>query len=90
MDFNDSCEFHQCQFRKVIELIPGGSNIEVNEENKHDYIKKYCSVIMVDSIRNQTEAFIRGFEQIIPRNALALFNEREFSVKLTGISVIDG
>jgi hypothetical protein len=45
---------------------------------------------MLDSIRQQTEAFVKGFEQMIPREALKFIDERELSVKLTGISTIDG
>ncbi len=45
---------------------------------------------MIDSIQEQTEAFVKGFEQMIPRKALMLLDERELSVKLTGISIIDG
>ena len=45
---------------------------------------------MVDSIAQQTEAFLKGFQTIIPRKALIPFNERDINLKLTGISYIDG
>jgi E3 ubiquitin-protein ligase NEDD4 len=40
------------------ELIPGGSNIEVTEENKKDYVKACAKYIMTDAIKEQTESFI--------------------------------
>lgn len=64
--------------------------MEVNENNKHLYVKKFCTALMIDSIQEQTKAFVKGFEQMIPRKVLMMFDERELGVKLTGISIIDG
>lgn len=60
---------------KTIELIENGVNVPVTDENKKEFVKRFCSAKMILNIEKQAKAFIRGLEQIIPREGLELFNE---------------
>ncbi|EAS06148.2 HECT domain ubiquitin transferase (macronuclear) [Tetrahymena thermophila SB210] len=76
-----------CQ--RTIDLIKDGQNIAVTEENKKQYVKKFCIVKMINNIEKQAKAFITGLEQIIPREALELFNVQELGLHLTGMPTVD-
>lgn len=61
--------------QKTIELVPNGENVPVTEANKKQYVKKFCAAKMILNIEMQAKAFIKGLEQIVPREGLELFNE---------------
>lgn len=48
------------------ELIPGGKNMPVTQENKAEYVQTYCYQKMAKDIKEQTEAFLSGFYELIP------------------------
>lgn len=73
----------------MIELIPNGISIKVNEQNKKEYVKLMCYAKMFSEIKEQTLSFIKGFNEIIPKEALVLFDEKELGMKLCGLSEID-
>ena len=60
--------------RKVIELVPGGSEVLVIEANKKEYVKKLAFTKMTENIREQSLAFIEGIEKVLPANYLKLLN----------------
>lgn len=70
------------EFGRVVrkELKPNGFNIPVTEENKLEYISLICEHKMTDSIRTQLDAFLKGFYEIVPRELVAIFNERVCTV----------
>nr|XP_040247435.2 E3 ubiquitin-protein ligase UPL1-like [Aegilops tauschii subsp. strangulata] len=43
------------------ELIPGGRNIRVTEENKHEYVDRVAEHRLTTAIRPQINAFMEGF-----------------------------
>lgn len=49
---------------KVIDLIPNGGNIRVNEYNRQQYVELYVKYVMEDSIKTQFAAFARGFMKV--------------------------
>jgi len=71
------------------ELIPNGKNIQVTEENKHDYVDKVCYAKMATEIRPQIEAFLEGLYDLIPCNLLKVFDYRELELMISGMPVID-
>lgn len=46
---------------RIVELVENGSEIIVNDENKKDYVKRYCKFILIDQFKEQIEAFKKGF-----------------------------
>ncbi len=46
---------------EMVDLIPGGRNISVTDENKFDYVQRVAAHRMTSAIRPQIEAFLEGF-----------------------------
>ncbi|CAD8054524.1 unnamed protein product [Paramecium sonneborni] len=71
------------------ELKPGGSDIEVTEEDKKDFVRKYCYQIMAKNIENQIKAIQEGFYSIIPKNDIKIFDSIQLEQLLCGEQYID-
>ncbi|KAG5417155.1 TOM1 [Candida metapsilosis] len=74
---------------KVIDLIPNGSNIPVTEENKQLYVKKVVEYRLQTSVEEQMENFLIGFHEIIPKDLVAIFDEKELELLISGLPDID-
>ena len=74
---------------EVIDLIENGRNIEVNEENKFDYVQKLCYAKLFDTIKPQIESFLKGFYEIIPLKLISIFDYRELELVISGLPTID-
>ncbi|KAH6900081.1 hypothetical protein B0T10DRAFT_14649 [Thelonectria olida] len=73
----------------VIDLIPNGREITVTEENKHDYVRLVVERKLLSSVKEQMESFLRGFHEIIPAELIAIFNEQELELLISGLPDID-
>jgi hypothetical protein len=69
-------------------LVPGGENIAVTNENKSEYIHLMADFKLNKQIRKQTELFLKGFTQLIPMQWLKLFDQNELQW-LIGGDVVD-
>ncbi|KAI5480937.1 putative e3 ubiquitin-protein ligase hula protein [Pseudohyphozyma bogoriensis] len=86
-DFVDEFEvFGEVQ---QIDLVPNGSNTPVTEENKAEYIKLLCQHRLKGRVEPQLQSFKRGLHEIIHKDALAVFDERELELLIGGLSEID-
>merc|ERR1711884_916249 len=88
-DLTFSTEIQEFGVTEVRDLIADGRNVIVTDENKQDYIKLVCQMKMTGAIRKQLAAFLEGFYDIIPRRLIAIFNEQELELVLSGLPVID-
>ncbi|XP_010277573.1 PREDICTED: E3 ubiquitin-protein ligase UPL2-like isoform X2 [Nelumbo nucifera] len=71
------------------ELIPGGRNIRVTEENKHEYVDLVAEHRLTTAIRPQINAFLEGFTELIPRDLVSIFNDKELELLISGLPDID-
>eukprot|EP01018_Ginkgo_biloba_P030617 Gb_17424 [translate_table: standard] len=71
------------------ELIPGGRNIRVTEENKHEYVDLVAEHQLTTAIRPQINAFLEGFSELVPRNLISIFNDKELELLISGLPEID-
>ncbi|XP_026661935.2 E3 ubiquitin-protein ligase UPL2-like isoform X2 [Phoenix dactylifera] len=71
------------------ELIPGGRNIRVTEENKHEYVDRLAEHRLTTAIRPQINAFMEGFTELIPRDLISIFNDKELELLISGLPDID-
>lgn len=71
------------------ELIPGGRNIRVTEENKHEYVDRVVEHRLTTAIRPQINAFMEGFSELIPRELISIFNDKELELLISGLPDID-
>lgn len=73
----------------TIELKPGGTDIPVTEENKKDYVDAVVEYRISKRIKDQFEAFMSGFSELIPQELITVFDERELELLIGGMSEID-
>ncbi|KAJ0024700.1 hypothetical protein Pint_08514 [Pistacia integerrima] len=71
------------------ELIPGGRNMKVTEENKHQYVNLVAEHRLTTAIRPQINAFLEGFNELIPRELISIFNDKELELLISGLPDID-
>ncbi|XP_054797950.1 E3 ubiquitin-protein ligase UPL1-like [Prosopis cineraria] len=71
------------------ELILGGRNIKVTEENKHQYVDLVAEHRLTTAIRPQINAFLEGFNELIPRDLISIFNDKELELLISGLPDID-
>jgi len=71
------------------DLIPGGSEIDVTEENKLDYIEKIIEWRFISRIKKQMNNFMAGFNDVISLDSIQIFDEGELELLLSGIGSID-
>ncbi|PWA89958.1 ubiquitin-protein ligase 1 [Artemisia annua] len=70
------------------ELKPGGRNIRVTEETKHEYVDLVAH-ILTNAIRPQINSFLEGFNELIPRDLISIFNDKELELLISGLPEID-
>ncbi|XP_022249557.1 E3 ubiquitin-protein ligase NEDD4-like isoform X1 [Limulus polyphemus] len=71
------------------ELKPGGANIHLNKENRLEYINLVIRWRFVSRIQPQMNAFLEGFNDIVPLSLIKLFDEHELELLMCGIGKID-
>nr|XP_043618820.1 E3 ubiquitin-protein ligase UPL1 [Erigeron canadensis] len=71
------------------ELKPGGGNIRVTEETKHEYVDLVADHILTNAIRPQINSFLEGFSELIPRELISIFNDKELELLISGLPEID-
>ncbi|KAL7689159.1 putative HECT domain, UBA-like superfamily, Ubiquitin-associated domain-containing protein [Plasmopara halstedii] len=81
----------QSNFGKVeiVDLIPDGRHVSVTDENKMEYVKLVTHHRMATGIRQQIDAFLKGFHQLVPPELIAIFNENELELLISGMPEID-
>ncbi|KAI7831649.1 hypothetical protein BC939DRAFT_405817 [Gamsiella multidivaricata] len=73
----------------TLPLVPGGENIPVTNENRGAYVRAYMEHYVHEHIRQEFEAFQRGFEKICGGQALKLLRPEELELLLCGNSELD-
>lgn len=71
------------------ELKPGGRNIRVTEETKHEYVDLVADHILTNAIRPQITSFLEGFNELITRELISIFNDKELELLISGLPEID-
>ncbi|CAK8678232.1 unnamed protein product [Clavelina lepadiformis] len=74
---------------KVNELKPGGSDIQVTDENKREYIQLVIKWRFVSRVQEQMKAFLQGFNELIPSNLVKIFDENELELLMCGLGDVD-
>lgn len=71
------------------DLIPGGSEVDVTDANKREYIRLIAQHRLTSSIRAQIDSFLEGLHDLVPRDLLSIFNENELELILSGLPSIN-
>jgi E3 ubiquitin-protein ligase NEDD4 len=73
----------------TLDLKEGGQEIEVTNENKKEYIDLITEWRIQKRVSEQFNAFIAGFNELIPTDLVNVFDERELELLIGGIADID-
>ncbi|OBT49275.1 hypothetical protein VE00_00448 [Pseudogymnoascus sp. WSF 3629] len=74
---------------ETVDLIENGRNVPVTEENKHEYVRLMVEFKLTGSVQEQLDNFLKGFHEIIPAELVAIFNEQELELLISGLPEID-
>ena len=75
---------------KTIELIPGGSKINVTKENAIRYVHLVAHRRLNIESSKQTNAFLLGFRDLIPAAWVRLFSPYELQKLISGDDTVKG
>ncbi|KIR59417.1 E3 ubiquitin-protein ligase NEDD4 [Cryptococcus bacillisporus CA1873] len=73
----------------TVDLKPGGRDVEVTEDNKKDYVDLVTEYRISKRVSEQFQAFMSGFNELIPQELINVFDERELELLIGGMSEID-
>jgi E3 ubiquitin-protein ligase NEDD4 len=73
----------------TIDLKPGGADVAVTEENKKEYVDLVVEYRISKRVKDQFDAFMSGFSELIPQDLINVFDERELELLIGGMSEID-
>uniref|UniRef100_A0A8C5BJZ3 E3 ubiquitin-protein ligase n=1 Tax=Gadus morhua TaxID=8049 RepID=A0A8C5BJZ3_GADMO len=71
------------------DLKADGTNVQVTEENKEEYISLMAEWRFSRGVEGQTKAFLDGFNEVVPLQWLQYFDEKELEVMLCGMQEVD-
>lgn len=74
---------------RVVELKPGGSDIDVTDENKLEYLALLLRYRMLGSVTEPLAALLAGLYEIIPKSVLSVFDYQELDFFLSGLPVLN-
>ena len=71
------------------ELVPGGADKAVTEDNKHEFIALRLREGLFEHARANLNAFVRGIYAVIPEELFLLVSSRDLGLMLSGTPTID-
>lgn len=84
-----SAEVEAFGVTETVDLVPGGRDIAVTEENKQEYVRLVVEHRLIKSVEAQLDAFLGGFHDIVPAELVSIFNEQELELLISGLPNID-
>uniref|UniRef100_A0A183BI21 HECT-type E3 ubiquitin transferase n=1 Tax=Globodera pallida TaxID=36090 RepID=A0A183BI21_GLOPA len=82
-------EVEEFGVRSTRQLKENGLKTTVTDSNKQEYVHLMCQMKMTGSIRQQLNAFLEGFYEVIPKKLISIFNEQELELLISGLPDID-
>ena len=75
--------------KRNVELVPGGSQLEVTSENLPEYLEAILKYRMMNRSKAQVTELLLGFFDVIPEPALTVFDPNELELLMCGLPTID-
>ncbi|KAJ0402143.1 hypothetical protein P43SY_000458 [Pythium insidiosum] len=88
LDFS-VCEQDEHGNCTVVDLIPGGRDVLVTDDNKAEYVQRKLQYVLFERVSSQLFAFLKGIYDIVPCELLMLFDAEELDFVLSGSDEID-
>ncbi|RLN68836.1 hypothetical protein BBJ28_00002716 [Nothophytophthora sp. Chile5] len=73
----------------MVELKPGGSAIDVTDENKMEYLGLVLRYRMLGGVAEQLTALLKGLYEVIPKSLLTIFDYQELDFFLCGLPTLN-
>jgi E3 ubiquitin-protein ligase NEDD4 len=73
----------------TVDLKLDGAGIAVTEGNKEEYVDLMVEYRISNRVKDQFDALMSGFRELIPQDLISMFGERELEWLIGGISKID-
>lgn len=73
----------------VIPLKKGGEDVDVTNDNKHEYVKLMLKHHMFDRVKTQLSQLLQGFYEVIPPALVSVFDFQELELLINGLPQID-
>jgi hypothetical protein len=74
--------------KEEIDLVPGGADIEVNNDNFPEYMEACLKYRMLDRVKPQLNELLLGFFDVIPEPLLTIFDFQELELLMCGLPEI--
>ena len=62
---------------------------KVTEENKEKYVSLVCQYRMTTAIKEQTKAYLEGFNELVKPDLISIFTAKELELLISGMPDID-
>ncbi|KAH9839447.1 uncharacterized protein C8Q71DRAFT_905985 [Rhodofomes roseus] len=89
LELTFSVEADEFGVMKIVDLKENGRSIPVTQENKREFVQLSAQYRLYSSIKDQIEALVAGFYEIIPKDLVSIFNEQELELLISGTPDID-
>ncbi|KAG6844702.1 hypothetical protein H0H87_004578 [Tephrocybe sp. NHM501043] len=89
LDLTFSVEADEFGVNRIVPLKEGGDSIAVTQENKREFVQLSAQYRLYSSIEKQIESLSSGFYEIIPKDLITIFNEKELELLISGTPDID-
>ncbi|SCV71562.1 BQ2448_3150 [Microbotryum intermedium] len=89
IDLTFSIESDDFGVTSVVDLLPNGRNIPVTNANKHEYVRLIADQRLSIEIKDQIDALLKGLYEIVPKDLMRIFSERELELLISGLPEID-
>jgi E3 ubiquitin-protein ligase NEDD4 len=75
--------------KSEIDLVPGGAEIDVTNDNFPEYLEACLKYRMLDRVKPQLNELLLGFFDVIPEPLLTVFDFQELELLMCGMPEID-
>lgn len=89
LDLTFSVEGDEFGVTKIVPLKEDGESIPVTLENRREFVQLSAQYRLYTSIKDQLEHLLSGFYEIIPKDLISIFNEKELELLISGTPDID-
>jgi len=89
MELTFSAELNVFGSTQIVDLVEGGRNIPVTDENKLDYVRLVAHHRMTAAINKQIDQFLEGFHELVPPELVSIFDAQELELLISGLPDID-
>ena len=73
----------------VVDLVPGGHSLAVEDETKALYARLLTEYRTTAAIRDQTKAFLTGFYSVLDRSLVSIFDVHQLELLISGLPTVD-